>query len=61
MSLPCLVGSEDLWNMLQVPLGQPEAISWAIPFEPNKVLWLFVGSYQSVLNNVLHLELFFTM
>ncbi len=43
-----LVGSGDLWSMLQVQLGQPGVVLWAVPFEPNKELWLFVESDQSV-------------
>ncbi len=46
---------------LQVPLGQPEVILWTIPLEPTKVCWLFVRSYQSVCDDVFHLELLFTV
>jgi hypothetical protein len=50
-----LVGSEDLRSMLQVPMGLPEVVFQAVPFEPNLALWLFVLSIVG--NNVFHLRL----
>ncbi len=45
--------------MFQVPLGQPEVVLSSIPLEPNKELWLFVGSQAdwSVCYDVFHLFL----
>ncbi len=44
--------------MLQISLGVPEVVLWAIALEPHQVFWSFVGANQSVCNDVFHLKLF---
>ncbi len=59
--LSSLVGLEDVRGMVQVALGQPEVILWAIALEPDHVFWLSILTYQLVGENIFYLKLFLTL
>ena len=48
-------------GMFQVLLGQPEAVLWSVSLEPDQVFRPFVMAYQSVGNDIFHLEFLFVI